>query len=245
MTAWEAWALAVVVGTAPAVFLLSFFYLKDRYEPEPLRHIAMAFGLGLYAMIAARGMAAALAELVSRDWLALGGERARLFDAFVLAAAVEELAKWVIIVTAVFHWDEFDEPLDGVVYGVAVALGFATLENILYIASRGLGVAWGRAIFAVPAHALFGGTMGYYAGRAKFARAAARRAALWRDRVFCLALPVLFHGTYNYALHHRLNVRVYAAVSAISIALWAFVLRRVHRAQRASPYRPRSETTGS
>src|SRR5262245_53676422 len=132
------WTIALVVGTAPALFLLSFFYLKDRYEREPLRHIAVAFGLGLYAMVAAHGMAAALANLVTREWLLLGGQRARLFESFVLAGLVEETAKWVMIVTAVYHWDEFDEPLDGVVYGVAVSLGFATLENILYIAGLGL-----------------------------------------------------------------------------------------------------------
>src|SRR5262245_35861808 len=143
-----AWTVALVVGTAPALFLLSFFYLKDRYEREPLRHIAVAFGLGLYAMIAAHGMAAAIANLVSREWLVLGGEAARLFESFILSGAVEELAKWVMLLAAVYHWDEFDEPLDGVVYGVAVSLGFATLENVLYIAGRGLDVAWGRALFA-------------------------------------------------------------------------------------------------
>lgn len=232
-----AWTVALVVGAAPAVFLLTVFYLKDRYEREPLRHIAVAFGLGLYAMVAAHGMATAVAALVSPDWLALGGEAPRLFQSFVLAGLIEEAAKWVMIVTAVYHWDEFDEPLDGVVYGVAVALGFATLENVLYIAGRGLDVAWGRALFAVPAHALFGGTMGYYAGRTKFDRALSRRSALWRDHALCLTLPMLFHGTYNYALQHRLGVRVYVAISLLSVGLWVFVLRRVHRAQHASPHR--------
>src|SRR5262249_35502683 len=157
--------------------------------------ILLAFGLGAYAMIAAHGMAAALADRTSAEWLALGGEPARLFDAFVLSGLVEECAKYVVVMAAVYHWDEFDEPLDGVVYGVAVSLGFATLENILYILGRGLSVAWGRALFAVPAHALFGGTMGYYAGRAKFDREAARIGAVRRDYVLCLLLPVAFHGT--------------------------------------------------
>ena len=124
------WLLTVIVASAPSLFLLTFFYLKDRYEREPLQHILMAFGLGLYAMIAGHGMASTAESWVPRDWLLMGGEPAKLFDAFILSGFVEELAKWVVLVAAVYHWDEFDEPLDGVVYGVAVALGFATLENM-------------------------------------------------------------------------------------------------------------------
>jgi protease PrsW len=228
--------LTVVAAAAPSLFLLTFFYLKDRYEREPLNHILMAFGLGLYSMIAAQGMATTAESLVSPGWLASGGEGPKLVDAFVLSGFIEELAKWVILVTAVYHWDEFDEPLDGVVYGVAVALGFATLENLLYLTRFGLGVAWQRALFAVPAHALFGATMGYYAGRAKFDRGP----RLWRDRAFCVLAPAIFHGLYDYALHHGLGARVWVAITLLSVALWVFVVRRVHRAQRASPFRPRA-----
>ena len=225
--------LTLAVAAAPSLFLLTFFYLKDRYEREPLRHILLEFGLGLYAMIAAQGMATTAESWLAPDWLRAGGEPARLVDAFVLSGFVEELAKWVVLLAAVYHWDEFDEPLDGVVYGVTVALGFATLENFLYVARLGLGVAWERALFAVPAHALFGATMGYYAGRVKFERGA----RVWRDGVLSLAAPVLFHGLYDYALHHGLGTRVWVVISLLSAALWVFVLRRVHRAQRASPFR--------
>ena len=226
--------LTLVVAAAPSVFLLTFFYLRDRYEREPLRQILMAFGLGLYAMIAAQGMANTAEGWLSEDWLRTGGEPARLVDAFVLSGFVEELAKWVVLMAAIYHWDEFDEPMDGVVYGVAIALGFATLENFLFVTRLGLGVAWLRGLFAVPAHALFGATMGYYAGRTKFDRGP----LLWRDRVLCLAAPVAFHGAYDYALHHGLGLRLWLAVSALSVGLWVFVLRRLHRADRASPFRP-------
>jgi RsiW-degrading membrane proteinase PrsW (M82 family) len=120
-----------------------------------------------------------------------------------------------------------------VVYGVAVALGFATLENLLFVARLGLGVAWQRALFAVPAHALFGATAGYYAGRAKFDRGG----DLWRDRALCLLAPAAFHGGYDYALHRGMGPHVWIVISLLSVGLWAFVLRRVHRAQRASPFR--------
>jgi len=227
-------ALTVAVAAAPAIFLLGFFYLKDRYEREPLLHLLAAFGLGAFAMLAARGIGATIEGLVSPRWLALGGEPAKLFDAFVIAGLCEEFSKWVVLIAAVYHWDEFDEPLDGMVYGAAVALGFATLENILYVARLGVGIAWQRALFAVPAHALFGGSMGYYAGRSKFDHGT----ALWRDRTLCLGAPIAFHGLYNFALHHGLDARVWLLLSVISVALWWFVLRRVHRAQYASPFRP-------
>ena len=225
--------VTLVVAAAPSLFLLTFFYLKDRYEREPLQHILMAFGLGLYAMIAAQGMAATAEGWLDPVWLRTGGEPARLVDAFLLSGFVEELAKWVVLMAAIYHWDEFDEPMDGVVYGVAVALGFATLENFLYVTRLGLSVAWLRALFAVPAHALFGATMGYYAGRTKFDRG--RRLGV--DQLLCLAAPVGFHGLYDYALHHGLGWRIWVLISTLSAALWVFVLRRVHRADRASPFR--------
>jgi len=233
--------LIVLVAAAPSLALLTYFYLRDRYEREPIGHLVAAYLLGGFAMFAAQGMAATLGELVSADWLHVGGEPARIFDAFVLAGAVEEVAKWVALFAAVYAWREFDEPLDGLIYGVAIALGFATLENFLFLSNRGLAIAWQRAIFAVPAHALFGGCMGYYAGRAKFAPAdATRPRRIWLSFVLSLAVPIAFHGAYDFALLHGLGWGVWTAVSLLSLTFWVFVLRRVRRAQRASPYRPKT-----
>ena len=233
--------LLVLVAAAPSLALLTYFYLRDRYEREPIGHLIAAYLLGAFAMFAAQGMDATLAGWVSTEWLHMGGESARVFDAFVLAGVVEELAKWVALFAAVYAWREFDEPLDGLIYGVAIALGFATLENLLFLSSRGLDIAWQRAIFAVPAHALFGGCMGYYAGRAKFAPAdATRPRRFWLSLVLSLLVPVAFHGAYDFALLHGLGWKVWTAVSLLSLTFWIFVLRRVKRAQRASPYRPKT-----
>jgi len=234
MPGMKGWSLTLLVASAPGLFLLTFFWLKDRYEREPLKHILAAFFLGLYAMVAAQGLASTVEAWVSRDWLLFGGEPAKLFDTFILSGVLEEGAKFVVVILAVFHWDEFDEPLDGVVYGVAVSLGFATLENILYVSHMGLQVAWERGLFAVPAHALFGATMGFYVGRAKFDQGIRRPA----DTVFAFLLPALFHGLYDYALARHMTLAVWLAVSLLSLFLWLFVLARVHRAQKASPFRP-------
>jgi RsiW-degrading membrane proteinase PrsW (M82 family) len=242
--------LTLLVATAPSLVLLTYFYLRDRFEREPLGHLVAAYLLGMYAMLAAHAAASLVEGLVSPVWLRLGGAPARLVDAFVLSGLIEEVAKWIPFVAVVYRWAEFDEPLDGVIYGVALSLGFATLENVLFVRRLGLEVAWPRAVFAVPAHALFGGSMGYYLGRARFqkrlaesegARNAVERApTAWADWVACLALPVIFHGVYDFALLHGLGFSVWVSVTAISVGLWLFVLRRIHQAQRLSPYRPKT-----
>ncbi len=226
--------LPLVVAVSPAVFLLVFFYLRDRWEPEPVRHVVAAFALGAYAMVASHGVAVTLEGWIGREWLLLGGWPAKCFDAFVLAGVVEELSKLFLLVVAVFAWDEFDEPMDGIVYGVAVSLGFAAVENVLFVTSRGLEVAWLRAIFAVPAHALFGATMGYYLGRAKFDE---RR----RNRLVALGalLAILAHGAYDLLLQVLpTGLPLWVALVVVSVVLWVFVMRRVGRASEASPFRP-------
>jgi RsiW-degrading membrane proteinase PrsW (M82 family) len=83
--------------------------------------------------------------------------------------------------------------------------------------------------------------MGYYAGRAKFVPADGnRRRRFWRAVALSLALPVAFHGAYDFALLHGLGWKAWVAVTLLSLGFWIFVLRRVQRAQRASPYRPKT-----
>ena len=231
MTFW-----VLLVGAAPAVALMTFFYWRDRYEREPLPHVVAAFILGAYALLAAQGAAGMVESWVTREWLVLGGLPGRLFENFVVAGLVEEGAKLMVLGAAVYHWSQFDEPLDGLIYGVAVGLGFAGVENVLYLTRLGLGVAWLRAIFAVPAHALMGAVMGLYLGRAKFERGEKH----WRHLIFALLVPTLFHGTYDFALARRLHTVVWIFVSVLSLLFWRFVLLRVYRAQRASPFRPKT-----
>src|SRR5262245_49683316 len=224
------WVIGVALGAAPSLFLMVFFYLKDRYEPEPRGHVAFAFVKGAVAVAPAFLLQMGLERLVGREWLALGGEPARWFEAWVVAAAAEELPKWLIFIGFIYRWDELDEPLDGVVYGVALALGFATVENVLCVLRDGVGIGILRAVFAVPAHALFGAAMGFYFGRAKLGDGKTRPppAARRRRLALALAVPVGFHGLYDWALIELHGAFLYLVIGGLSLALWVFVLRRVH-----------------
>ena len=233
---------AIVLGAAPSVFLLVFFYLKDRYEPEPRGHVAFAFVKGALALVPSYFLSLYLQRVVGVEWLALGGLPARLFEAGVLAAGVEELSKWGIFFAFVYRWSELDEPLDGVVYGVAMALGFATIENVLCVLRDGFATGLLRAVFAVPAHALFGAVMGFYFGRAKLGSGKLGGRDVTPSQrgsriALALLVPLLFHAAYDFALIEIRGVWMYVVVVAGSLSLWIFVLRRVHRAQEDSPFK--------
>jgi hypothetical protein len=67
-----------------------------------------------------------------------------------------------------FPEEFFNEPLDGIVYAVVLAMGYASVENMLYVAAYGINTTILRAFTAVPAHLVFAIVQGYYLGRARF-----------------------------------------------------------------------------
>lgn len=235
-------ALELMLGALPALVLMVFFYLKDRYEPEPHGHVAAAFGLGVLAFGASFYAGTALAGLVDPVWLALGGLPAHLFEAGVLAGGVEEVAKFLLMWALVMRWDEFDEPLDGLIYGVAVALGLAAVENVLYVHRLGLEGGMLRAVLSVPAHALFGAAMGTQFGRAKLGRgrheaSQVPRGERRRALAAALLIPLGFHTAYDLSLLELRGPLMYGAVVGLSALLWAYVLRQVRLLQHDSPFR--------
>ncbi len=112
-------------------------------------------------------------------------------------------------------------------YGAAVSLGFATVENVIYLMSYGMDTAFLRAILPVSSHALFGVVMGYYLGKAKFQPS---QGSL-RYRVISLFAPMTLHILYN-AIFISQNHWVYYMVPFM-LFLWWFSLRKVKQAHKA------------
>ena len=169
----------LALAIAPAVFVLCYFYLKDRYEPEPLGWVIKVFFIGAFMVIPAALLEAPFPE--------------GLFVTVIVAPIVEESLKFAAVYFTVYRDEEFDEPVDGIVYGVAAALGFAMVENIMYVLEGGLAVGIVRAIASVPAHALFAAVWGYTLGLARF-RPEKERPLLIASG---LAAAMVFHGVFN------------------------------------------------
>lgn len=206
-------------GIAPGIALLCYFYLKDKYESEPISMVfkTFIFGALLVFPIMFIQYAFTIEGVLQANWS----------NAYILSGLLEEFFKWFILYYTVFKHTVFSERYDGIVYGVSVSLGFATVENILYLLANGVEFAFGRALLPVSSHALFGVVMGFYLGKAKFTLH--NQKVVWI--LFSLLFPVLLHGTYDFILLSASKYWLYLMVPFM-IFLWINALRKVKEANR-------------
>ena len=204
--------LVILAAVAPALGLLYFIYNKYRLQREPVPELLKAFGYGMLSVFASLLVSAPLMALGIVPALAeTAGEHLRV--AFLGAAIPEELAKFALLMLFLRRCRYFDEYTDGIVYAACVGLGFAALENIMYLFQNfenWAAVGAMRALFSVPGHFCFAVVMGYYYAKASFDHPSER------VRNLCLAilLPILLHCCFDALL-------MVSSVSAAAVALIA------------------------
>ncbi len=204
-------ALIIIIsaGAAPGLALLTYFYLKDDYEPEPVLLVLRMFFFGMLIVIPVM-----FAQyVVDTEFFSPRG-----MESFLISL-MEEVCKWSIVYI-MFRNPEFDEPYDGIVYSTSVALGFATLENVLYLHVHGVSLAFTRAVLPVSGHALFGVIMGFYFGKAKFYIETERRCLF-----LAFFLPFILHGSYDYIL--LMQQKWIYFMLPFMIFLWVFAVWKV------------------
>jgi RsiW-degrading membrane proteinase PrsW (M82 family) len=218
----------LMAAIAPGIALLSYFYLKDRYETEPIHLVAKMFLLGMLIVLPA---------IVIQHGLNYEFGDSGLLLSFVSSAGLEESLKWFVLVQLIYRHASFDEPYDGIVYAAAVSLGFATLENVFYafLGMPSFSALLFRAFLPVSGHALFGVMMGYYLGKAKFMPDKAGRYL-----TLSLALPIVWHGAFDYILLQAKSHWLWLMAPLMGY-LWIFSLGRVQRANARSPLRALGE----
>lgn len=184
--------LLLTLAILPGLLLSYAIFRADKYEREPLVPLLVCFGLGA---------AATFPALEIEKWAFLSlqpyekGWAVVLLTAFLGVSLNEEFFKFLMLRCAAYPWRFFNEPLDGIVYSVMVAMGFATAENIFYAWRFGAETAFVRAFTAVPAHLVFGIVTGYYSGLAKFGSRSPVRMLV---QGFFIAF--LLHGVYDLLL---------------------------------------------
>lgn len=184
------------MAVLPAIILIVIVVYLDRYDREPVRYMVRFFLLGAFSVLPVLGLETLLSLLNPFR----GSVLEIVYFAFVVAGFTEEWMKRRFLLRSLWHAEFFDQRMDGIVFSVLIALGFATVENISYIffqyAQEPL-VALYRGVLSVPAHMLFAIAMGYEVSLAKFAPTETDRN---RHLLKSLWVPVGLHGLFDFIL---------------------------------------------
>ncbi|WP_352169479.1 PrsW family glutamic-type intramembrane protease [Proteiniborus sp. MB09-C3] len=184
-----------IIAIVPAASIAYAVYLSDRYDKEPISLLFKTFIFGALSVIPT-----IIVERFLSSINAFSGLLGIAITAFVVAGFTEEYFKRLVVIKLMCKNKYFDEKLDGIVYSVFSALGFATVENVIYVVFRysyNSYIGLYRGILSVPAHAIFGVTMGYYLSLSKFASTKERARANFRKSLY---MPMLLHGAFDFIL---------------------------------------------
>ena len=193
--------LQILLALIPALVLIFYVVWRDRLHPEPGGQLVKAFFMGFLTI----PLALLFASLIGQIFMLLPpieGVGALLVTSLMQAAIPEESAKLLILWLFLRRCRHFDEHMDGIVYAVCVGMGFATVENILYVTDSGpqflkvLSVGLSRAFLAVPGHFAFAVIMGYFYSLASFKGKQTHR----KYMLMAWGFPVLAHAIYDFLL---------------------------------------------
>jgi protease PrsW len=217
-------ALALAPGAAIGLYI----YLKDKHEREPVLLLFISFLYGVLSTAVTLLISYPLDFLLT---LKPDDVIHQFANAFFKVAFIEELSKFIFIRFILFHNKNFNEPFDGIVYATMVGMGFATLENILYVFHYGAATGVLRMFTAVPAHATFAILMGYFLGRAKFTQ---RKQVYYS--IVALLVATAFHGAYDYFWFISFIPGIW--IGAILSLIVAIILSRqaIRLHQQSSPF---------
>jgi RsiW-degrading membrane proteinase PrsW (M82 family) len=221
----------LISSITPVAVFLYLIYNKDHVKEPPMLLTKCFFG-GILAIIFTLILVFPISLL---EPFFPGDLLKSFYDAFLTAALPEEFSKFIILYWIIWKRKEFDHHYDGIIYAVFVSLGFALVENIMYVFSDegGMQVALMRAVLAVPGHGFFAVIMGYYLSIARFHEGAEKNRLLLTS----LLMAVLFHGIYDFILMYMdaksnnplLIILLIIIFSVFIIRLWRLGLKKIEK----------------
>ncbi len=216
----------LISSIAPALIILYLIYRHD-VDREPRKLLLKCFFGGILSILMT------LILVLPFNGISMPTGFAKSFyDAFVTAGIPEELSKWLILYWLVRKAPAFDQYYDGIIYAVFVSMGFALVENIMYVMNGDMGTVISRAIMAVPGHMLFAVAMGYYFSMAKFDTPQKAKVHM----AMSLIIPIALHGTYDFLLMYTSSKADHSPLLAVGIIivfvlfdiyLWRLGLKRI------------------
>lgn len=223
--------LLFALAVLPVAVLMVYINRQDKFEKEPVKSLILAFVGGILAI----PLDFLLIAIINSIWTS----NTIFYSAFWEAGFPEELAKLLIFMIFIWRNKNFNEYFDGIVYASFIGLGFACVENILYVFSNpsfgsAIQVSMSRALLSVPAHFLFGVIMGYFLSMAKF------KGQFWKYVPVGFLLAAGIHGLFDWLLMVSGNMGdvigslIYIVFLVGDFFLWKLGIKYIRKQQENS-----------
>jgi len=232
--------VGLIIAIVPALIWLLAFYLQDRLEPEPKR---LVIGVFLLAALMAVGLGQPLIRNVFQvqEWTG-NNIVVDLLAAILIVGIIQQFINYAAVRYTVYFSPEFDERVDGIIYGAAAGLGYATMLNLQYIISNnGVDIVVGvmRVVTTALAQASFAGITGYFIGIAKFER----KGPFWLPQGLIIA--AVLNGIVSYLLGQVTRIGSFSfnpwyglalavVVAGVTFYILFIIIRRLNAATLAA-----------
>ena len=223
----------LAVSLAPVILLLLYLYKRDKYEKEPKKLLAKALIFGALTVLPVFFIETWLSGYWDNKYNYPANKLlTAAYDSFIVAAFTEELFKFLVFIIFIWSNKNFNEKFDGIIYAVYISLGFAAIENIMYVFGSGIGTGLIRAFTAVPAHTIFGITMGYFLAWAKF-----NPSKRFIYIALSISVPIALHGFYDFILMSQHNILLLLFIPYL-IFMIIIGLRQMKHLSKISIFKP-------
>ena len=238
--------ILVVLAIIPAIIIIAYIFHKDKIEKEPVSMLVSLFFLGCAAIIPAGYAEAIISEGIERSIPKTSAAYCFIM-CFLVIAPAEEGFKFLVLRLRTWKSRHFNYTFDAIVYAVVVSLGFATLENIMYVLDRRLTtdqafqLALMRGLLSVPGHAIDAVLMGRFYGKAKYCQCSGDNSGKNKNIALAIIVPILTHGFYDFCLflNQYAGVEGMMAVFLVfEVIITVFAFIQIHKASKGDTSLP-------
>ena len=221
-------SILLFLAVIPVIVICTYIYLKDRNK-EPWSLLIKLFVLGIsscFLVLMISGVLFEIFPFMNKDTAYMTFFEVMAY-AFIGVAFIEELCKWLMVYIGSYTNKAYDELYDGIVYSVYVSLGFAFLENLLYVfKNQSIVVGISRGLLAVPGHACDAVFMGYYLSLAKVYASQGNKALEKKNLVLSVLVPTILHGIYDFCLFANIGILLIVFLAFV-ILLYIFSIKKI------------------
>lgn len=197
--------LLLALAIIPTIVILVKTYQMDKSDKEPLGLLLKLLFYGMISVVPSVALEMFAEFILSIKFIEVN-TMYHIVECFLGVGLVEELMKYHYLKKVTWKNPNFNYLFDGVIYSLFVSMGFAVIENILYVLDGGLSTAIMRGVLSIPGHAAFSIFMGYYYSLAKQSQLASDRASMKHYQRMAIIVPTIIHGFYDFCLLSEIEV---------------------------------------